>query len=393
MTEYSSSACRLLTGLLLVALVALGGCVEPYAPAIVSAPPSYLVVDGFLNARGVSTIRLTRSAALDANITPPAETRATLFLEAQNGGPRYALTETTPGTYVSDNLTLDASRQYHLRISTRAGRQYASDFVPVKLTPAIDAVSWGIQGPELNLYVSTHDETRGSQYYRWEYDETWEITSPYSPDVEYYNGELRYIRKPYPSLCWSSESSARIVISQTTALSEDKVANFRLLTLPSNSNRVRRRYSILVHQYTMTKAEYAYWELLRKNTENIGSLFDPQPTQVTGNVHSLDDSQELVLGFVGAHSITDKRLFINRAELPASVRPLSGYEACIPPDTIKLGGGIEPLSPEELQLALYNLFNSQKYLPINISKGGIAAKERDCIDCRTRGTDVRPSFW
>ncbi|WP_242434525.1 DUF4249 domain-containing protein [Hymenobacter amundsenii] len=387
------SRLSLLLLLLVAGLAGLGGCVEPYAPAIISAPPAYLVVDGFLNPRGVSTIRLSRSAALDAKTVPPAEARATLFIETQGGGPRYALTETTPGTYVSAALTLDAARQYRLRISTRIGRQYASDFVPVKLTPPVDAVSWGAQGQDFNIYVSAHDDTRNSQYYRWEYDETWEVSSPYQPLIEYYDGALRPIRQAFPLVCWSTASSSRIVLNQTIALSEDRVTNFRMLTLPANTSRLARRYSILVHQQALTKAEYAYWDLLRKNTENIGSLFDPQPSQVTGNMHNLDDGQEPVLGFVGAHSVSDKRIFISRAELPAAVVPLSGYEACLPPDTLKPASGIPPPTAEDIRLSLFYAFNSQKYLPIEVVPGGVTAKERDCIDCRTRGTAVRPSFW
>ncbi len=383
----------LLIALLLAGLGGLGGCVEAYAPDIISAPPSYLVVDGFINARGVSTIRLSRSAALDAKTIPPAEARATLFIEAQNGGPRFALTETTPGTYVSAALTLEAARSYRLRISTRVGHQYASDFVSVKLTPPIDAVTWGVRDTDFNLYVSAHDDTRNSQYYRWEYDETWEISSPYYPLIEYYDGALRTIRQPYPVICWSSATSSRIVLNQTTALGEDRVSNFRILTLPSNSSRLHLRYSILVRQQALSKEEYSYWELLRKNTENIGSLFDPQPTQVTGNVHSLDNGEERVLGFVGAHSVTEKRIFISRAELPATVRPLSGYEACIPPDTLKPAAGIPAPTAEEIRLAIFFAFNSQEYLPIVVTPNGIVAKGRDCIDCRTRGTAVRPTFW
>lgn len=379
---------------LLALLVLLTGCVEPYAPDVIDAPPSLLVVDGFINAAGATTIRLSRTASLSTKATPPAEARATLFIETQNGGPRYALTETTPGTYVSAALTLDAARQYRLRISTRVGRQYASDFVPAKLTPPVDAVSWGMQGTtDFNIYVSAHDDTRNSQFYRWEYEETWEISSPYQPLIEYYDGAIRPIRQPFPVVCWSTATSSRIALNQTIALSEDRVTNFRILTLPTNTSRLARRYSILVHQQALTKDEYAYWDLLRKNTENIGSLFDPQPTQLTGNVHNLDDGQERVLGFVGAHSVSSKRLFINRTELPAAVQPLSGYEACLPADTLKPGFGIPPPTAEDIRASLFSAFNTQKYLPIEEVKVGVTAKERDCIDCRTRGTAVRPSFW
>ena len=380
---------------LLVGLACLNGCVEPYAPAAISAPPAFLVVDGFINARGVSTIRLSRTAALDAQATPPAETNARLQIEQQNGA-NYPLTETAPGVYTSAGLTLDAGRQYRLRISTAAGSQYASDFVPVKLTPAIDAVDWKVQDSGTNFYLSTHDDTRSSQYYRWEYNETWEISSPYQPNIEYFNGAIRTIRQRLPIVCWSNSASSNILLSQTTNLSEDRVKDFRLFILPTNSNRFRIRYSVLVRQEVLTKEEYAYWEKLRKNTENIGTLYDPLPVQLTGNVNALDGGDDRALGFVGAHSMSEKRIFIDRSDLPATARPFSGYESCIPPDTINPFSRVvaNPTSAE-IDAYLGLIFNNTDYLPIQRlpNSSSILGKSRDCVDCRARGTAVRPSFW
>ena len=381
-------------------LLPLGGCVEPYAPAAISAPPRLLVVDGFLNARGVSTIRLSRTASLATKDNPPAEIKATLFIETQNQGPRYALTETTPGTYSSANLTLDATRQYRLRISTAAGRQYASDFVPVKLTEPLDAVSWKPENNGVSVFVSTHDDARNSQYYRWEYDVTWEIRSPYRAILEYdkKRDSIIDIRVPFPFVCWSNQPSNRILISKTTALNQDVVADFRVQTLPSDAPALFSRYSILVRQQALTQPEYAYWELLRKNTENIGSLFDPQPSQVTGNVHNLDNPNDPVLGFVGAHSVTEKRLFIAQSELPSGWGQRSGYESCIPPDTIFFQPRNAPPDPlPDYKSLIYGAFASGANWPLQLvtppgAKGFTLAKI-DCIDCRTRGTAVRPSFW
>ncbi|SES76301.1 protein of unknown function, partial [Hymenobacter actinosclerus] len=43
--------------LLLLLLVGLAGCVEPYAPDVINAPPNLLVVEGFINADGPTAIR------------------------------------------------------------------------------------------------------------------------------------------------------------------------------------------------------------------------------------------------------------------------------------------------------------------------------------------------
>jgi len=376
-----SSAGALLGGLVL----ALAGCTDPYMPDVIGTPPSYLVVDGFINSRGVSTFKLSRTYGIASAATPPTETRATAYVE-EEGGPRYLLREgTTKGTYASDPLVLNTAKQYRLHLNTVAGKEYASDFVPAKITPAIDTVAWRAGNAGLTVYVSSHDATNATQYYRWEYDETWEITPAYIPGFEYSGGRVRPLTVPYPALCWATTRSNKVEISKTTALSQDVVSEYPVRQLPSTADRLHQKYSILVQQYALTKEEYGYWDQLRRNTESIGTLFDPQPTQLTGNVHCLTNGSELALGYVGAHSLTEKRIFIARAQLPAAWRLLMGNESCFPADTVKIGDE-------------YRSFNPGYLFPIYlVAKGGAllgySASTADCIDCRKRGTAVRPSFW
>jgi hypothetical protein len=382
----------LLSGLLLW----LAGCTDPYMPDVVSAPPSYLVADGFINTQGVTTFRLSRTYAVAAKTLPPAETRATVAIEDESGT-RQLLTEssTVKGTYNSSFLTLNPARKYRLHINTLAGKEYASDYVPVKTTPQIDAVTWRAGNEGLNIYVNTHDPSGNTQYYRWETDETWEIYPIYSPTVEYVNGRMRDIVVPFPRICWGNLHSSIVQIDKTTALTQDVVSDFRVRQLPPTSERLYSQFSILVQQHALTREEYAYWELLRKNTESIGSLFDPQPAQLTGNIRCLNGT-DIAVGFVGAHSLTERRIFIRRAALPSNWRLSNGYESCLPPDTVFLDRPSPP--PPNPVLVLQGAFGNGASLPIDglYNLGGLyayTAKSRDCIDCRTRGAAVKPSFW
>jgi hypothetical protein len=374
----------------------LPACTDPYMPDVIATPPSYLVVDGFLNSQGVTTIRLSRTTAVAATAAPPAETGATVYIEDE-AGRRTTLRENPNRTYTSAATVLNTARKYRLHIFTTRRDEYVSDYVPVKTTPAIDNVSWRTDNDGLNIYVNTHDATNATQYYRWETDETWEILPPYNPLVEYVNGAMRPIQTPYPAICWGNVHSNAVQIAKTTALTQDVVADFRVRQLPTTSERLYTRYSILVQQHALTKEEYAYWELLRKNTESIGSLFDPQPAQLTGNVRCLSNTAAVALGFVGAHSLTEQRIFIRRSELPGAWRVPSGYESCVPPDTVFL---YKPM-PSDPIAKIQGAFSGSGYLPIEplYGSGGnnqvdaYTGKSRDCIDCRTRGSSVKPSYW
>lgn len=375
-------------------IILFSGCIDRYIPEAISSKTNYLVVDGFINSNGITTINLSRTYDISASTTPPKETKATLYIEEENGA-RTALRETSQGTYTSNNLVLNPAKRYRLQINTATGKEYASDFSPAKTTPPIDNIAWQAVNNGLNIYVNSHDDTNTTQYYRWEYDETWEITPPYTSSIEYRNGRIQDITVPYPRICWASAKSADIKISTTTRLSRDVVSNFLVRSFPTTAFQFNTTYSILVKQYAQTSDEYMYWELLKKNTENIGTLFDPLPAQLTGNIHCLDDETELALGFVGVHSVAEKRIFIRRSELPRTWFVQTGYESCLPPDTVFL---FKPAPQPPVAQVLQGAFSGPNYLPISgLSENGVVigylAKARDCIDCRTRGTSVKPSFW
>ena len=380
-------------------LLLLAGCTDPYLPDVLKSPPSYLVVDGFLNAQGVTTIKLSRTYAVGARTVPPVETKATLYIEDE-AGTRVLLREAPAGTYTSAFTAMNTARKYRLHINTLAGKEYVSEYVPVKITPPIDAVNWRAENTGLNIYVSTHDNTNSTQYYRWETDETWEITPVYRPTVEYVNRAMRAIVVPYPIICWGNARSNAVKLDKTVGLSQDVVTDFRVWQLASTSERLSTRYSVVVQQHALTKEEYAYWELLRKNTESIGSLFDPQPSQLTGNVHCLSNPTDLAIGFVGAHSLAEKRIFVRRAELPNDWKVPTGYETCLPPDTVNLYPPVKnPPSPAEIIQSTFGVAGGV-YVPINPLYSppstvpvAYTSKNLDCIDCRTRGSAVKPSYW
>ena len=373
-------SCLLAGGLL------LGSCIDPYSPNVPEAAQSYLVVDGFLNSQGSTVIKLSRTLGLAASTTVPVEAKATVYIQ-DDAGTRYALVESPAGTYTSPVQTLNPSRQYQLRITTAKNRTYASDLVPVKNTPPIDKLRWQPDGPGVQIYVSAHDASNNTRYYRWDYTETWQYTSAFQSNLEYVKTS-NTIRDRTDDIyhCWRSQPSTTVRQSTTAKLSQDVVADFPLLLLPFDE-RLRIKYSILVQQYAQTQTEYDYWELLRKNTEAIGTINDPLPTQLTGNVHCLTDAAEVVLGYVGAHSMTQQRLFIDYYDLPKP-RPLiynDSYSRCTI-DTVLLKdattlfkvGGYVPI---------VNLYNQAGFL------FGYSVSGPECVDCRLRGTNVKPSFW
>lgn len=362
------------------------GCVEPYAPEVIQAPNSYLVVNGFINANGTTTIKLQRTQNLDDNTPPPPENGAIVMIEAEDGE-QFGMVQPESGKYITAPLTLDPQKKYRLFIRTRAGKEYASEFVEIKQTPEIDEVTWKPVDDELRIYVSSHDPNNNTWYYRWEYETTWQFRSAFYTPIIYENGDVRFRddRDPQIYICWKSENSTTIELGTSKKLTSDVINDYNLVKIPSNSEKISHRYSILVKQFALTREEYDYLQILKKNSENIGTLFDPLPSQLTGNIKSLSNPNEPVIGYVGATTEQTMRIFIDLRELP---RGWKLYNAECTLEEFKLK-----------DRSIKDVFGNGVFLPVEPIYGsrpdpdGYTYAPAYCVDCRERGTNVKPDFW
>jgi hypothetical protein len=154
----------------------------------------------------------------------------------------------------------------------------------------------------------------------------------------------------------------------------------------NSSDKLINRYSILVKQYALTSEWYEWNQKIKKNTEQLGSIFDAQPSQTGGNIHCLSDLNETVIGFVGCTTETDQRIFIDRTEIPRGTIP-NGYDYC-EIDTVK------PVQPD-----IDFHFQGGANIPINFVYHnnvlvGVESSIAECVDCRLKGgTTIEPSFW
>lgn len=356
-------------------LLALAGCIDSYVPEVATPSANYLVVDGFINGNGRTRIQLSRTVNVAATGAPPVEKGAKLYVVDDAGG-RYALTEKTSGSYQSDSLVLSPARQYQLRITTAANNAYESDRVALKVTPPIDKLGWNVKDDQVQLLLSTHDAGGQARYYRWAVAETWEFNAAYQSYLEYDRVQDKLVDRTTPIYtCWHTNQLSTIKQGSSAQLSQDALTDVELLRFPRQSERFKIRYSLFVSQYAETAEEFAYLELLRKNTESVGGVNDPLPVQLTGNVHRVGDAAEPALGFVGAHTVQQKRLFITRQELPFLDYQQydTPYKTCM--------------------ISVDSIFYDPNVLPISRDNGVVLGSSRDCVDCRLRGSNVKPSFW
>jgi len=378
----------------------LFGCREAYTPPAIKASVSYLVVEGTINPANdtTTTIKLSRTVPVNGAIGTKAETGAKVTVES-DANASYPLKETTAaGTYTSSApLNLNQTGKYRVRIITGSNKTYLSAFVPVKDAPPIDTVSYTLPPDGLQVFVSSHDPSNNTRYYRYEYIETWTFYSHFESTYMVLNMHL--VPRPLAlqiHMCWQNANATDIILASSANLTQDVVYNTFITSVPAASEKLKIRYSILVKQYALTKEAYNFWALEKKDTEQLGTIFDAQPSQIPGNIHNINDNAEPVLGYISAGRVQQKRIFISNTQLPLLWGSDDFYKPCYmePP-----GSQHNPQDEVEITKVDYSEFYYGSYIPTGIayiSPTGdttFTGAHRECTDCTLRGFNKKPYFW
>ena len=391
------------TIILLTILVAAISCRKLYDPPAIASPKGYLVVAGVINAGSDSTIfNLSRTVNLDS-LTNKPELHAIITVLG-NDNASYPLTEMGKGKYACPGLNLDNSKQYCLNIKTANNEAYQSAFLPVLNAPPIDSVTFDTKGalstPGLNVYVNTHDQAGKVIYYRWSYSESWIFHANFDSHF-YSNGDtvlLRNLSTQNITDCWGADSASSILLGSAAKLSRDVISQMPLTSIVSTSEKVEDEYSILVTQYALTADAYNFYTNLQKNTESLGSIFDPEPSEINGNIICSTNPAEPVIGYVSVGATAARRIFISTRQLP-TWRTVPFYTDCMLAAKCCLYdfSGVNQVD----YYINYNISHiSDPFIPIDpILAGpvgpiiGYTASSRPCADCTLRGTNKRPAFW
>lgn len=381
--------------ILVIAAFAIS-CKRPYMPPAINAQTGYLVVEGVINPGNDSTkFALSRVVKLDKSTVSPV-TGAQVTIESTSNV-SYTLTGNAAGVYSSGPLNLSTSQKYRLHIKTSDGKDYQSDYVEVKITPAIDAINYTIKNNGLQISLNAHDAANGTRYYRWNYSESWRFHSKYQSNYVS-NGDEVVARNKDQMVyhCYTGEGSTSILLGSSAQLTQDVIAAAPIVFIPSTSERIEDTYSILVNQYALTSDAYNFWQNLKKNTEQLGSIFDAQPSEITGNIHNTANPSEPVIGYVSVSTVQFKRVFISNSVLPQDWKPVYPFDCTEDSLFVNKLVGTKYVNQEDM---VFNI-NKGGYSMIPISaisspKDGLGhtGSAPICVDCTLRGSVTKPSFW
>jgi len=357
--------------------------VSPYK----SPPTGYLVVEGYISGNALTQFTLSRTITLPGDSTLPTIDGAGVQIEGSDNS-TYPLTGIGNGVYSSiDTLNLNPQLQYRLRITTNTDR-YLSDLVPYKTTPPIDSLSWKQDATgQVTIYVTTHNSADTAGYYRWNFTQIFEHHAG-EEAILYYDRDTTIpgvVLPRTPAMmtyqCWTTSNSTNIVIANSTKLASDVIYEQPVKSIPADDIQLSVLYTILLRQYSITPDAYTFLSLMQQNTESLGSIFDAQPSQITGNIHSLTNTAEKVIGYVSAGTVQQSRLWISRYQVRNAYS-----DACPVKDSV-VGND---------SATLYDDFYLGAFAPLYAGPcmGCWEMNYKDCQDCREQGGVLqKPAIW
>jgi hypothetical protein len=378
------------TGFILsLILITIIGCREPFEPTLNNQQSGILVVEGYLDSEGLkSELKLSVTTKVSDLVSFSPVKKAIINLTSGNGK-IYPLVEDKNGSYFFQH-NIPEDQQYTLEIILSNGEKYISGSLIPIITPPIKEAGYLRDEEGIEIFVNTQGDKNADDFL-WTFDESWiflpriKVTYIYKPalmNVVPISDDERI------DLCYKSVKNSDILLETSSRFKEQVVFRKTITEIPEGDERLMERYSILISQKAIPQESLEFWETLKKNTDNLGSIFSPLPSQIGGNFKYLGDGKKLVIGYVSIGIVRQERIYINKKDVLPWVYNDPLFDDCfISPDTVRL-------IPAELRSA----FSSGGVLPARSVPGpmgplGFYSTPRRCGDCTLYADRKRPEFW
>jgi hypothetical protein len=302
-----------------ILLIFLCACVERVGIPIRTGIQRLVVEGTFTNEAAPCTVKLSYSQDVNAlkNITYINRAKVRLtddrgnftdFAEAAFPSPYYFST--------NRNFVGVVGRTYTLSIELPDGKKYVSKPEIMQSVPPIDKYEVefdrtikSFRGNRLfgyKIYIDTQDPAETKNYYRWSaYTYAFKQTrlkpcSAFSPPAcrDYY---------------WCREDEQDVIIGSDAG---------------TNGNPIKKQYVhfspvyllgtnyIEIRQQSISPEIYEYWRNFNNQTLRTGSIFDPIPSTIVGNVYAETNPNEFALGYFSVASVSIKRFILDTIDMP-----------------------------------------------------------------------------
>lgn len=301
-------------------LISLSACVEPISLDLENEE-GILVVEGVItNGPGPHKVNISRTQATQ-RVPAPLGAAEVFLLDDQ--GNIYPYFQELPGEHTIPFGAMSANPgvAYWLRIVMPDGTIYESDpevlsgqlardsaYYDFSVTTEINENGIALTRNTFEAYIDSEIPASDEPlYYRWVMEEAYEVVPTDFPDpFGAIPSPCYFLRNPDPQNIHLFNS-----LEESSGFVEKRLLAKREVGIP-----LLHRYFIIVKQFGLTEAAYNYWNNVRKNIDQSGSIFDVPPATVRGNLRNINDPDEVVYGYFAASPMVVTRTEIRGEDVP-----------------------------------------------------------------------------
>ncbi len=406
----------------LLLTLSLVSCRDPFEIQSIDFQNSLVVEATLTNEFKQHTLKLSRTYELNQEVGA-FEDGAAVSVEDSEGN-IFLFNPIGQGVYESE-LEFQAipNVNYTLNITTTEGERFQSStksLTPIsEITDLYGELITNASGEEgIQLFIDSDNQNSEALYFRYEYEETYQVIPPFYSElkVELTNYVEEIVYNPRPDIqvtydieliprsqeeqvCYSSDQQKGIILTTTNSLSNNGVERLPIRFISKEDRILRDRYSILVKQYVQSIESYSYYKTLDDlgNTESI--LSQSQPGFVFGNISSLENPDQKVVGYFDVSSVSQKRIFFNYLDFNL---PQPDYLFSCEIIELDYNDNSTADLDKNDRIEIYRLLTlfeeqNQSYeiyeLPQLFPSGIWQVVRPECGDCTSVASNIRPDFW
>lgn len=286
-------------------------CIDPFSTDPGPHQPRYVVEGTFTDRAGIKTVTITTSAKYSQGIDGLTRYVSEAFVKICDDDNNCTnLMEGEKGRY-SAEVSGTTGKFYHVEIELKDGQKIYSKPELMTASPPIsklyDEFDPGtVQSHGFNVYVDTDDPGDQRNYYKWE-------------TIAYFPYSLRcFYKLPQKDLT---------LIMSDKNVNGKTVSRIKVREVPYSGT---GPYVVEVLQLALSSDAYQYVDGVVKQIETTGSIFDPPPSYLRGNLYDPDDETEDVLGYFLVAGTSSSAIAIDRSVSRTGVSPNPDAESLVP---------------------------------------------------------------
>ncbi len=294
----------------------MAACEQAINPKLPNFEKTYSVDGTLSNQPGPYTVKITLTAKYSvdaAGLNYPVE-NATVTISDDSDN-TVILTPSAPGQYQSPaDFTGIVGRKYILAITTANNDQIMS--IPELLSPVPEIKDYRIDKDYSSdkflvghkVSVLFDDPSGTTNYYRWKWEGVYQFVTQIN-------------HPPFSTTCWRYEHPNAYLNTIDDKYFDGQEKTQEITEIPYFGG---NDYLVTVYQESLTEDAYNYWELVYRQLYNSGSIFEPPPASIKGNLYCANDPTQLILGFFTVSAISEMHIKIHRTN-DGAVKNLRSY--------------------------------------------------------------------